>query len=106
MELPTKNNGGQPLYDVNIPTPGLSTSVTDSSTTLIQLIQLINSTIWFAIAGIAMGLIVYGGIKLITAKGEEKELKSANEIIIGAVVGILIALFAYVVVRLTINLFG
>jgi hypothetical protein len=49
--------------------------------------------------------LVYSGIGLITANGDEAKMKNANKTLMGSLVGILICVFSYAVVRLVVNLF-
>lgn len=47
------------------------------------------------IAGlVAIGFIIYGGIKLVTAQGDPDGLKKARQTIFNALIGLVIALFA------------
>ena len=79
--------------------------ITGSSGDVAMLIQTINEYLWIAIGIVCMAVLVIGGIKLITARGDEAAMKKANNLMIGAIVGIVIAIFAYLIVRLALNLF-
>lgn len=79
--------------------------ITGSSSDILMLLQTINEYLWIAVGITCMVAIVIGGIKLITARGDEAVMKRANNMMIGAMVGIIIAIFAYLLVRLVINLF-
>ena len=68
-------------------------------------INLVNKYLWFALWVISMVVLVIAGIKLITARWDEKVMKSVNQLIIWLVVGIVIAIFSYLLVRLIANVF-
>ena len=52
-----------------------------------------------------MGFIVICWFKLKTANGKDEQLKAANKLLMGAIIGILIAVLSYSVIRLVVNLF-
>ncbi len=72
--------------------------------TLFEFIQLINDYLRFTMGAIALGVFIYGGIKLITAQWDPEKLSSSHRLLLGAAVGIVIIIFSYAVVRLIINL--
>lgn len=69
-----------------------------------ETIQLINKYLWFTIAVVCMWVLVFGGIKLMTAQGDEKKMTEANKILTWALIGIVISLLSYAIVRLVVNL--
>lgn len=69
------------------------------------LVNTANEYLRFTLWVVAMAVLVIAGYKLITARWDEKEMKKANNIIIWLVVWILIAIFAYLIVRVVANLF-
>lgn len=72
--------------------------------TLFEFIKLINDYLRFAMWAIALGVLVYGGIKLITAQWDPEKMSSANKLLLWAAVGIVIIIFSYAIVRLIVNL--
>ncbi len=72
---------------------------------MVSIIRLINEYLWIAIGVVCMGVIVFAGIKLVTSRGDDAELKKATNALIGAMVGIVISIFAYIIVRTVLNLF-
>ena len=52
-----------------------------------------------------MAVLVIGGIKLISARGDEAAMKKASNTMLSAVIGIAIAIFSYLIVRMALNLF-
>lgn len=67
-------------------------------------IQLINKYLWFAISVVCMGVLIYGGFLLMTANGDDKKMQTANKILTGALIGIVIAILSYAIVRIVVNL--
>jgi len=72
--------------------------------TIFSFIQLINDYLRFFMGAVALGVLIYGGIKLITAQWDPEKMSSANRLILGAAIGIVIVIFSYAVVRLIVNL--
>lgn len=64
------------------------------------IINIINYILGFA-AAIAVLLIIYGGIVYMTSSGDEKKTASAKGILSGAIIGLLIVIFALVIIKLT-----
>jgi FtsH-binding integral membrane protein len=65
---------------------------------------LINKYLRFAISVVCMWVLVFGGFKLMTASGDEKKMSEANKILTWALIGIVIALLSYALVRIVTNL--
>lgn len=55
---------------------------------------------------VAVGIIIYGGIVYMTAKGDEDKTKLAKKIIINSVIGLVVVLFSYAIVAFVANQFG
>ncbi|MFA7298595.1 MAG: hypothetical protein WC010_03030 [Candidatus Absconditabacterales bacterium] len=72
--------------------------------TFFETIQIINKYLRFSIGAICMGVLIFGGIKLISAQGDASKMKEANKLLMGALIGILIAIFSYAIVRIIVNL--
>jgi hypothetical protein len=51
-----------------------------------------------------MGVLIYGWIILITAGGDPAKMKQANTLLMWALIGILIAIFSYAIIRIIVNL--
>ena len=64
-----------------------------------------NQYLRFILWIVAMVVLIIAWYKLITAKWDEKEMKKAIGILTWLVIGILIAIFAYLLVKITANLF-
>ncbi|HZM63706.1 MAG TPA: hypothetical protein VFB59_01085 [Candidatus Saccharimonadales bacterium] len=74
--------------------PVASMSVADLSLILLSLLD-----IALRLAGIvAVGFVVYGGIQLVTSQGDPEGIKRGRQTIINALIGLVISLFATVLV--------
>lgn len=80
------------------------TQIQADESTLFETIQTINKYLRFSIGAICMGVLIFWWIKLITAQGDPAKMKEANKLLMWALVGILIALFSYALVRIIVNL--
>lgn len=79
--------------------------ITGNASDVTYVLQTINEYLWIAVGIACMVALVIGGIKLIVARGDEAVMKKANNLMIGAIVGIVIAIFSYLLIRLVLNLF-
>ena len=59
----------------------------------------------FIAGALAVIMIIYGGIRYITAHGDEKQVKVAKDTIVYSVVGLIIAIIAYALVTFIFNRF-
>lgn len=73
----------------------------DVETLLWQVNQYLRFTLWV----VAMAVLIIAWYKLITARGDEKEMKKATDILIWLVIWVFIAIFSYLLVRIVANLF-
>lgn len=73
--------------------------------TFFNTIQMINQYLWFGLGAISMGVLVWWGIQLITASWDEAKMKKTNKLLMWALIGILISILSYSVIRLVVNLF-
>lgn len=79
--------------------------ISGDESTFFDTIQMINQYLWFGLWGICMWVLVFGGIQLITASGNDEKMKKTNKLLMGALIGILISILSYSVIRLVVNLF-
>jgi hypothetical protein len=86
--------------DINVQNP----VVEGDESTLFVVFQFINQYLRFFMGAIAMGVLIYGGFLLMTANGDSEKVSQANQIIIGAGIGIGIVLISYAAVRLIVNI--
>jgi len=63
-----------------------------------DIITTIINVMLFIAGALAVIMIIYGGIRYITAHGDEKQVKVAKDTIVYSVVGLIIAIIAYALV--------
>lgn len=98
---------------VQIPTPSgqedivvtWPTQVESNESTIFDVIQIINDYLWFAIAGVAMLVVVYAWFNLITAHGDKDKTSSATRMVISAMIAIIVSMLSYAIIKLVVNLF-
>lgn len=87
--------------DVNVP----GATIEWDSNSIINLIQQINEYLRFSLAAICMGVAIYAWYNIIMTWWDKAKIKKWNQTLVGALVGIVISVFSYVLVRLVVNLF-
>ena len=70
-----------------------------------DVITTIINVMLFIAGALAVIMIIYGGIRYITAHGDEKQVKVAKDTIVYSVVGLIIAIVAYALVTFIFNRF-
>lgn len=98
---------------VQVPTPSGQediimtgpTQVESDESTIFDVIQIINDYLWFSIAGVAMAVFVFAGIKLIIARWNKEDTGAATRLITSAMIAIMVSMLSYAIIRLIINLF-
>lgn len=85
---------------------GANATGQSGSRSLEQSINDVTNVLLFVIGAIAVIVIIYGGIKFVTSDGDASKIKGARETILYAVVGIVIALIAYAIVRWVVRAFA
>ena len=68
-------------------------------------IQNVISTLLFIVAAICVIVIIIGGIRYATSGGDSGQVKSAKDTILYAVIGLVVALMAYVIERFVLSNF-
>ncbi len=76
-----------------------------SNQNLPDIITTIINVMLFIAAALAVIMIIYGGIRYITAHGDEKQVKVAKDTIVYSVAGLIIAIIAYALVTFIFNRF-
>ena len=76
-----------------------------SNQNLPDIITTIINVMLFIAAALAVIMIIYGGIRYITAHGDEKQVKVAKDTIVYSVTGLIIAILAYALVTFIFNTF-
>lgn len=87
--------------DVNIDYP----QVESNELTIFGYIQRINKYLWLFIACVAMAVLVYAWILLITAWGDKSKVSKWWKLALSCIIAILVAMFSVALVNLIINLF-
>lgn len=80
----------------NVQTGGGSTNVE-------EIVKSITNILMFLIGAVAVIMIVIGGFKYTTSNGNAEQIKSAKNTIMYAVIGVVVALFAYAIVNFIIS---
>ena len=70
-----------------------------------DVITTIINVMLFIAGALAVIMIIYGGIRYITAHGDEKQVKVAKDTIVYSVTGLIIAILAYALVTFIFNRF-
>ncbi|MEY3197963.1 MAG: hypothetical protein RL023_817 [Candidatus Parcubacteria bacterium] len=78
----------------------------ESKDSLLNLIRLINSYLWFIVAAICMAVVIYAGFLMMTARGDDAQVKKGINILVYAGIGIGVSLMAYAIVNVIVNFFG
>lgn len=97
VEIPGDNVTSR---DVNVP----RSTIEGDQDSIILLIQQINEYLWFSIGAVGIAVALYAGYQIIMSQWDKAKMKKGNELLVGALVGIFIAVFSYVLVRLVVNL--
>lgn len=98
VEIPGDNVTSR---DVNVP----RSTIEWDQNSIIDLVKQINEYLWFSIAAIGIAVALYAGYTIVMSGGDKAKMKKGNDVLIGALIGIFIAVFSYVLVRLVVNLF-
>lgn len=64
------------------------------------------NTMLFIVGILAVIMIIYAGIRYVTAHGDKAQVQSASQTLIYAVVGLVVAILAYAIVNYVTTLFG
>jgi hypothetical protein len=71
----------------------------------LNVINIVNDYLWFALAAVCVGTLIYVGIKLMTARWDKAKVQQANKALVGMVIGLWIAYFSYTIIRIIANWF-
>lgn len=87
-------------------TSGLkATGGTSSKTSINSIIKTIVDVLLFIIAAVSVIMIIIGGIKYTISQGDSSAVTSAKNTILYAVVGLLVAMFAFAIVNFVVTRF-
>lgn len=80
-------------------TKGANNVQTGSSKTLPENIEQVTNLLLFLLGAVAVIMLVIGGFKFVTSNGSAEQVKSAKNTVMYAIVGLVVAIVAYAVVR-------
>jgi hypothetical protein len=89
----------------NTPNPGLPGKIKGDNTTgtfsgtVYGIIQIVLSVVGL----IAVAYIIYGGFRYVTSAGDEKAVGEAKKTILNAIIGLIVVILSYVLVRVVTN---
>ena len=87
--------------DVNID----NTKVQTKESTIFEYIQIINYYLWFSIAWVAMAVLIYAWILMITAWWDKAKVSKWWKLALSCLIAIMVAMLSYLLVKLVISLF-
>lgn len=76
-----------------------------SADSYLNILNIVNDYLWFALAAVCVGTLIYVGIKLMTARWDKAKMQQANKALVGLVIGLWIAYFSYTIIRIVANWF-
>ncbi len=98
--------------DFTVKTPGISSDEVESqedidpeSNFLENVMSIVSRYAWVFLVVVAFGVLLRGGFLLMSSQWEEEEMKKWNRIVTYALIWFIVALLAYLIVKLAINLF-
>jgi len=68
-------------------------------------IEIVVNLLFFILGVIAVIMLIVGGIKFTTSNGDSGQIKSAKDTILYAIIGLVVALLAYAIVRFVLQQF-
>lgn len=82
-----------------------ATGGTSSKTNINDVIKTVVDVLLFVISAISVIMIIIGGIKYTTSQGDSSAVKSAKDTILYAVIGLMVAIFAFAIVNFVVTHF-
>ncbi len=82
-----------------------STGSTGGSKDLKTVFGQIANTLLFIVIAVGVIMVIIGGIRYVISQGDAKQIESAKNTILYAVIGIVVALLAYAIVQFVVNAF-
>jgi len=87
--------------NINVDNPQVQTN----ESTIFEYIQIINYYLWFSIAWIAMAVLIYAWLQMITAWWDKWKVWKAWKLALSCLIAIIIAMLSYLLVNLIIKIF-
>lgn len=85
--------------------PGNPTIV-EGRSSIFNIISLVNDYLWFAIGFVCFLFMIWNGYQLIMARGDDKQMKSATNALIGCGLWLTVCILAHIIVNLAVKLFA
>lgn len=82
-----------------------ATGGTSSKTSINDIISTVVNVLLFLVAAISVIMIIIGGIKYTVSQGDSSAISTAKNTILYAVIGLMVAIFAYAVVNFIVTQF-
>lgn len=70
-----------------------------------SIVRVVIDTLLLLLGVVAVIMIIWGGVKYVTSRGDAANVKSAKDTVTYAVIGLIVALFAYAIVNFIIDRF-
>lgn len=77
----------------------------DNDTTVDGAIKDLVNVLLFALAAVAVVMIIFGGFRMTTSNGNADQVKSGKNTIMYAVIGLIVAILAYAIVNFVVDAF-
>lgn len=103
--LNTQHVSAAPADQVQGGVNAIGGAETGKNGSLLSSVQKAVNVLLFLTGALAVLMIVYGGFKYVTSRGESSEVTSAKNTILYAVVGLVVAILAYAIVRFVVGSF-
>lgn len=84
---------------------GVNSTGLSGGPTLQSTVQTVINTMLYIVGILAVVMIIYSGIRYITAHGDKGQVESAKNTLIYSIVGLVIAIVAYAIVNFVIGIF-
>jgi hypothetical protein len=89
----------------NIPDSAVCQSTGTEGDDLPSMAQIIVNTLLVVLGMVAVVMIVVGGFRYTLSRGEASEIKTAKDIILYAIIGLIVAIMAYAIVNFVLDWF-
>ena len=77
----------------------------NSNTNLESIVSTVIKTMLFIVGVLSVIMIIYAGIRYVTAHGDKDQIKGAQNTLVYAIAGLVIAILAYAIVNFVVKLF-
>ena len=84
---------------------GLDSSPTGTSGSVSDIIGTVVNVLLFLLGAVCVIMIIFGGFRYVTSKGDQSAVKAAKDTILYAVVGLIVAIAAYAIASFVVSYF-